>query len=73
MELLKLIENVDPTDTDALDEIDARVCCYYDQSFTLETYNNGKNFAIRDKYGWSGAPIEYTRSRDASKRIRPQG
>lgn len=75
-QILSLIENVDPVDTAGMDEIDARVWCYW-QGLTYE-YN--------DKYGHGGivpntnpvhwldnAGKEYTRSRDALKSIRPDG
>ena len=78
-ELLTLIENVDPNDSDALDEIDARVMCFVD-NINFDTPEWDK----RDEYctyvdNWTFEdPInvifeKYTRSRDALKSIRPEG
>lgn len=82
--ILTLIENVDPEDTDALDEIDARFFCY------LEGKNYNLMEIIRQEipmpYGCTQKItlltyndsedyplIEYTRSRDALKAIRQEG
>lgn len=81
-QILELIENVDPSNTDALDEIDARVWCWLDD----------KEYAGQDKLGnqiykeregcfpmvgcgsfEAGNVKQYTRSRDALKAIRPEG
>lgn len=65
-EILKLIENVDPSDTDALDEIDLLVEDYV-------YIPMGVCPAI--KWPWKKNPkpeIKYTRSRDALKAIRPE-
>lgn len=87
-EILKLIEEADPSDTAKLDELDAKVWCYL----------NGHKFAAVDMEGDFGRGCmiisddgsiisadfakgysdvidipKYTRSRDALKQIRPAG
>lgn len=59
--ILELIENVDPNDADALDEIDARVACWL----------NGHEYNKSMIAYYIGA--DYTRSRDSLKAIRPEG
>lgn len=54
--ILKLIETVDPADTEKLDEIDDDVFWFL-TNITGQTAN----------------PMQYTRSRDALKAIRPKG
>jgi len=79
-ELLKMIEEVDPSDTAKLDEIDARVWCYLGLSaepFKKLKYSSfiGRywyDHSINDK-GCRQIPPFYTRSRDALKAIRPDG
>lgn len=76
-DILKLIEEVDPSDTAKLDEIDARVwCLIHGQKY------GGKNPAGDECFvnGYDGlTPTKarkarkYTRSRDALKSIRPEG
>lgn len=71
--ILELIENVDPEDNDALDEIDARVWCLLYFVKFLRLCDNDHYFAV-DKEGEYLRPlIRYTRSRDALKHIRPEG
>lgn len=80
-EILELIENVDHRDTDALDEIDARVCLYLhypDKSYRSHSRgpkqrgwqivflsDDGKKKCMNKDFP--------TRSRDALKAIRPEG
>lgn len=81
--LLKMIEEVDPADTDMLDEIDARAYCFFKRyTFLGIDEDNWKfnfiDFSIRDEEGSEyGAALEeeewYTRSRDALKKARPEG
>lgn len=77
MELLKLIEQVDPNDTEALDEIDARVHDYLLDIHlkNLEKKNIRRNIAkaVMDMSGAGKRYTKYTRSRDALKAIRPEG
>lgn len=79
-ELLRMIETVDPSDSAKLDEIDARVWCY----LLKVTFHHMLSDYEGDKaYRWSVTPkepqaisqdaLEYTRSRDALKAIRPDG
>lgn len=81
--ILQLIETVDPSDTAALDEIDARVWCYITE--TLFHDFDGEKFVtmtgtLREEWTWrewndDGAWEDnrrYTRSRDALKAIRPE-
>jgi len=60
IELLKMIEEVDPADTAKLDEIDARVCDFIEPGSVKR----------HKKYSLFGVPA-CTRSRDALKAIRP--
>lgn len=73
--ILTMIEQVDPSDNDALDGIDARVWCFihqekYGEYFRMDDkgriWVTSKQLMIQDN--WS-----YTRSRDALKGIRPEG
>ena len=73
--ILELIETVNPDDSDALDEIDARAWCWVknkniDEHFELDAFNGvwviSKEIKIQDNF-------QYTRSRDALKSIRPEG
>lgn len=65
--ILDLIETVDPADSEALDEIDARVWCWL----------NGEEFDFDPKWAktWrqKNRPQPYTCSRDSLKSIRPEG
>lgn len=84
-EILELIESVDPSDTDTLDEIDARVWCFV-RSYEFKRMLNKahktmdapfsfwkcRQISLAQKRGVSN-PIKYTRSRDALKSIRPSG
>lgn len=81
-EILELIENVDPSDGDKLDLINARVFCWL-EGLTLESYDNVEYgyFTVKendDEYSlcdieFSDGQGDYTRSRDALKSIRPEG
>lgn len=60
--ILKMIEEVDPADSDALDEIDKRIWYFIQNKDPID--------GIR----WDGQrPPRFTRSRDALKAIRPEG
>lgn len=79
-EILELIENVDPSDTAKLDEIDLMVC-----HFLIMNGMIGRNLikktgstvttkgdVMRLEYEYKSRS-QYTRSRDALKSIRPEG
>ena len=82
-EILTLIENADPSDSDALDEIDAKLHCFLNEQEYERHYIEDYNTLLpqlRISYKDSGVePFDcillyrYTRSRDALKRIRPEG
>lgn len=83
-EILKLIENVAPEDENALDEIDARVCCYLKNKACVSYkrvpsfYNEERGYLVRaftDSLGIMSIDLKfsYTRSRDVLKKIRPKG
>lgn len=60
-EILKMIEGVDPTDTDTMDEIDARTYIYINDIIILECFDyEWRNFIGKG---------EYTRSIDAQEAI----
>lgn len=74
--ILRLIETVDPQDTEKLDEIDARVWVYLVNGDFLgfDSRGNIEYTRIED----DGKPIpfcaeQYTRSRDALKAMGPSG
>ena len=80
--ILTLIENVDPLDNDALDEIDARVWCWLEDCKFKRMLNNKYPTLSASKFSFyeddqiyyklvSG--IRYCTSRDALKAIRPDG
>jgi len=83
-ELLELIENVDPSDTAKLDEIDAR-CLALFFGYKFESFGQSKINPNMKCLKVSGNRIDegsvcqqhlipqYTRSRDALKSIRPEG
>lgn len=76
-ELLKMIEEVDPLDTEKLDEIDVRVwCCLTSPPASLENFmewrKKDKETTISDIL-YNSPERKYTRSRDALKAIRPDG
>lgn len=87
--ILKMIENVDPADTQTLDEIDARVWFFNnDATFVSANAFKGCVFGYTGRHnfpepeysetfeigGQSGFTApQYTRSRDALKSIRPDG
>jgi len=70
-DILKMIEEVDPSDTAKLDEIDARV------HHLLVTTRLGSNLPCDERWfkarKKNGDCPQYTRSRDALKTIRPDG
>ena len=83
-EILKLIENVDPEDIDAMDEIDARVWCWRGNLPFVKIYRCQETFKNRlvcidtladGSKKEQTMPIlsHVTRSRDALKAIRPGG
>lgn len=76
-EILKLIENVDVNDSDALDGIDARVICYlngYTFNRLHPSYPEKYRFWIKGEDGSESKDfVGYTRSRDALKSTRPDG
>ena len=75
--ILKLIETVDPTDTDTLDEIDALVLSFlegvkpvgFNKERTMYEYDWGQGV----NWFFASRIPKYTRSRDALKSIRPRG
>lgn len=83
-DILSLIESVDPSDTEKMDEIELRAYSYIKNEGFLGV---GKNEAGQDKYIFAREYIngpgkyqlfkseipKYTRSRDALKCIRPEG
>ncbi len=74
--ILELIENVDVNDSAALDEIDARVWCYKENiPYLSHSYNDMgvwiENEEGKECYVKNYLTINYTRSRDALKAIRP--
>lgn len=79
--ILKLIEAVDPTDADKLDEIDARVWCYINKKYFIRSFTYGNVIGIGHGDHDTGTQLAqnylsrpgYTRSRDALKAIRPDG
>lgn len=79
-ELLRLIETVDPSDTEKLDEIDALVYCWLHNKPFVNVYTDGAwgptiiHEMKDDKYtSISSEHPMVTRSRDALKAIRPNG
>ena len=81
-EILELIENVDPEDSEALDEIDGYVTSYiFEQELKLKPPppkqdSHRLSMAHIDYARWCAGDVpygyrEYTRSRDALKSIRP--
>lgn len=63
-DILKMIREVDPSDTAKLDEIDFAV---------WQFLGNDKNAKSPIECGFDFGGIKYTRSRDALKAIRPEG
>lgn len=74
-EILKLIENVDPSDDAMMDEIDARVWCYLnDKRYLSNREMIGGNCVLYGSDRDYHSPVApYSRSRDALKAIRPAG
>lgn len=77
--ILRMIEEVDPKDENALREIDARVHCWYnyrDCEF-ISMVQNEKYYFQKDNDGCVITNLSYvppyTTSRDAIKSIRPDG
>lgn len=76
--ILKMIEEVDPEDSEKLDEIDARVWCYLD-GCVFAGVKHDRIYAIHPKTQcedeiFNGVcTLRYTRSRDVLKAIRPEG
>ena len=77
-----MIEGVDPSDTDTMDELDARVWCFinnevYMENVTENDYGKKLTSHVRVKGEYKKNKIcrysRYTRSRDALKSIRPDG
>lgn len=72
--ILDMIENVDPSDTDTLDEIDARVWCFINQkeingiSGRYVRHHAHNNKETKELH--TIVSTEYTRSRDASMSIK---
>lgn len=77
---LRMIEEVDPSDTAKLDEIDVRVWCWLNK-YTLENFDTEyAEFTVKEREGYFSYEVDpcqdwvsYTRSRDALKAIRPEG
>jgi hypothetical protein len=67
--ILKMIEAVDPSNTAKLNEIDVRVA-YYLSGREFPTKDIKHTVYVEKKHG-DGS--DYTRSRDALKKIRPEG
>lgn len=68
--ILSMIERVDPSDSAALDEIDALVEFY----LLGEIFPRDESGRRRNSRGWHIAEtVRYTRSRDMLKAIRPDG
>lgn len=86
-EILKMIEEVDPNDTDKLGEIDARVSCYLNDTYQQEfirminrrgRYGDGFLFYYKYQNGEQGISshnlsVHYTRSRDAQEALNKCG
>lgn len=70
-EILKLIEEADPSDTAKLDEIDARVHnLIYPNDPVEQNSGNGEWYNRRE--GWTFHGLKYTRSLDALQEIAPK-
>ena len=79
--ILNMIENVDPEDTNTLNEIDARYWCWSNDKEYLSHTPATVSFKTKKAIIYSGGLREfkrsntykeYTRSRDALKAIRPE-
>ncbi len=70
-EILNLIENVDPDDTEALDEIDAKVEMYaLELDEPYERDESGRRFCLfgkEKKKLYVAEPYQYTRSRELAE------
>lgn len=76
--ILKMIEEVDPSDTAKLDEIDAKVELYNLEISIARDENNRRFYVLNKGTAYESKcyvaePQQYTRSRDALKAIRPEG
>ena len=71
-EILKMIETVDPSDEEVLDEIDARVWCFLNNKKYKSHESGYVKFMVINGNTYFDVK-EYTRSRDALKAIRPEG
>lgn len=79
LEILKLIETVDPSDKDKLDEIDARVWCWLyghifhrvDYSGLIKSCFYTRKNEIEENWHHMGYIRGYSRERDILKKIRP--
>jgi hypothetical protein len=73
-QILKMIENVSPSDTAKLDEIDARVTAYVLKSNYIRHYTNKYDeLEVETDEEITNCIYNCTRSRDALKAIRPEG
>lgn len=78
--ILKLIEEVDPSDKDKLNEIDARVWCWLhshifhrvDYAGLIKSCFYTRKNEIEENWYHMGYIRGYSRSRDALKKIRPE-
>ncbi len=76
--ILNMIENVNPDDIETLNEIDAMVFVYlnFSERYFKEVHYKGNRVCwktIMDYYSNKIVKIQYTRSRDVLKSIRPKG
>ncbi len=74
--ILKMIEEVDPNDTEKMDEIDARVWVMLNRFNFNEMFLSGGSLFLNMVAAAKGDSIEvpkYTRSRDGLKAVRPEG
>lgn len=82
-QILKMIEAVDPSDTETMDEINARVWCWLNgfvfmqfqgiSRFYYNALNEEEKTAFKQITHNIDDTPKYTRSRDALKCIRPDG
>lgn len=74
--ILKMIEEVSPDDTAKMEEIDARVMAYlegWEFKDYVRMYNDERMHGFTLDEGEILFTVQYTRSRDALKAIRPKG
>jgi hypothetical protein len=73
-EILRLIETVDPSDRERMDEIDARVEVYLKKGGHFSHWREGSVLTVCFTGEQPNSICgEYTRSRDALKSTRPEG